>query len=59
MSESTTWRRVGRRRASGWRIRSQAMRIEPAIANRIAAIRKGGIDSIAMAMPKYVEPQTT
>ena len=27
--------------------------------NRIAAIRNGGIDSMAIAMPKYVEPQTT
>ena len=33
--------------------------ITPAIANRIAAMRNGGRVSIAMAMPKYVEPQTT
>ena len=35
------------------------MRITPAIANRIAAMRNGGIVSMAIAMPKYVEPQMT
>ena len=35
------------------------MSSEPAIANRIAAMRNGGIVSIATAIPKYVEPQTT
>jgi hypothetical protein len=59
ISESTTLRRLGRRRASGCRIRSQAINSVPAIANRIAAIRNGGSVSIATAMPKYVEPQTT
>ena len=59
MNESRTWRRVGQWRASGWRRRANARRIAPAIANRIVAIRNGGIVSIAIAMPKYVEPQTT
>ena len=59
IAESMTCRRVGRWRASGWRSRSQAIRRRPAIANRMAAMRNGGIVSIAIRMPKYVEPQTT
>ena len=52
MSVSRTSRRVGRCRASGCRRRSNATRMAPAIANRIEAMRNGGIVSIAIAMPK-------
>src|ERR1041385_4003053 len=59
IAESRTWRLVGQWRASGCRMRSHPTRRSPASANRIAAIRNGGIVLIAIAIPKYVDPQMT
>ena len=48
-----------------WRVgrvlrgRKIAKRIAPATRKRIEAIRNGGIDSIAISIPRYVAPQMT
>ena len=39
--------------------RKIAKRIAPATRKRIEAIRNGGIDSIAISIPRYVAPQIT
>ena len=51
---ATQWWRVGRSRG-----RKITKRIAPATRNRIEAIRNGGIDSIAISIPRYVAPQMT
>ena len=47
--------RVGR----ALRGRKIAKRIAPATRKRSEAIRNGGIDSIAISIPRYVAPQMT
>ncbi len=52
------------RRLGAWnerppRATDQVSRISPASTKRIAAMRNGGIVSTAIAIPRYVEPQTT
>ncbi len=52
-------RRVGGTKARPSRAIDQASRRSPAERKRTPAIRNGGIVSTAIAIPRYVEPQTT
>ena len=59
MKQSRSWVRVGRTSALRRTIATADSITMPAIRNRDAAIRNGGIDSTAIRIPRYVEPQTT
>ena len=52
MNMSRTWRAVGRSSAPRCRMSATTPRISPASANRVAAIRNGGIVSTTSAIPR-------